>query len=234
MIEVLEDIKIILLDADNTIIDHKKCERQALLNVFNGIKEEYKEEYQDIFRPLDRTLWDNAAKNQSIVTKEEIPNYRFKVFFQKIQIDYNNYEKANQLFQEGLVNACDLEEGVEKNIKYLYHKGYDLYVITNGLVKLQKPRIVNSRIGKYISDIIVSEEVGVSKPNPEIFNVLLEKINRKPKEAVMIGDSLEKDMKGAKNAQIQTIWYNPVNQMNTSDIYPDFQIRNWDEIQDIL
>ena len=230
----MENIKAIIFDADDTLIDHKACEEQGLINVFKGLKQEYKEEYQNIFRPLDRNLWDSVAKGTNVVSKEEIPEYRFKKFFDEIDLKVTDYQKANILFQEGLANSTAVIQNAKEIVKYLSYKQYSLYIVTNGLVKLQKPRIINSEIAEYISDIIISEAVGVAKPNPEIFNILLNKINIKPEEAVMIGDSLEKDIKGAIDAGIYAIWYNPDNKSNCMNIQPDYQIENLLELKEIL
>ena len=230
----IDNIKAIFFDADDTIVDHKQCEKEALMYLFDKIGNEYKEEYQDIFRPLDRNLWDSVANNLNPVDKKDIPEYRFKVFFEQINLKYDDYKKANELFQCGLSSAVALIENAYDITKYLYNKGYKLYVVTNGLVKLQKPRITNSKIAKYISDIIISEEVNSSKPNPKIFNVLLNKINLKQNEVIMIGDSLEKDIKGAKNASIKSIWYNPKNNINNIKIKPYCQITNLIELKEIL
>lgn len=230
----MDNIKAIFFDADDTIINHKQCEREALLYLFDKIDENYKEEYQSIFRPLDRKLWDSAAHNLSPVSKKDIPEYRFEVFFKQINLKYNDYKKANELFQDGLTKTVALIENAYDIIEYLYYKNYQLYVVTNGLVKLQKPRIINSEISKYISDMIVSEEVNSSKPNPKIFNVLLQKIKLKSDEVIMIGDSLEKDIKGAQSANIKAIWYNPKHKKNNTDISPDYQITSLMELKEIL
>ena len=205
---MLENIKAIFFDADDTIVDHKECERQALEYLFNNIGEEYKDKYQEIFRPLDRELWDSVALNISIVPKEFIPEYRFKILFSKINIKYYNYKKANELFTYGLEHSVALIENAEEVIEDLYNKKYKIYVVTNGLIRLQKPRITNSKIRKYFSDIIVSEEVGIAKPDPKIFNTLIQRNNLKKDEIIMIGNSLIKDVQGAKNANIKSIWYN--------------------------
>lgn len=229
----IENIRAIFFDADGTIIDHKECERQALMYMFNEIGKNFKDEYQDIFRPLDRKLWDSVAHNTCSIKKEDIPEYRFKEFFRIIDLKFDDYKKANKLFQEGLASSVALIKNATNTLEYLYRK-YDLYVVTNGLVKLQKPRVTNSEISKYISDIIVSEEVGFYKPNPKIFNVLLNKINLNPNEVVMVGDSLEKDIKGAQNANIKAIWYNDQNKANYTDITPDYQITDLIELMNIL
>ena len=231
---MLENIKAIFFDADNTIVDHKECERQALEYLFKGIGVSYKQEYQEIFRPLDRDLWDGVALNKCSIPKELIPEYRFKVLFEKINIEYNDYKKANQLFQAGLEQSVALTEKADEVIEYLYNKNYKLYVATNGLIRLQKPRIINSTIADYFSDIIVSEEVGVAKPNPKIFDVLLQRSNLKPNEAIVVGDSLEKDIQGAKNANIKSVWYNPMQKDNNTVIVPDYEIKNLLELKNMF
>ena len=230
----LDNIKAVFFDADDTILDHKQSEKEALIYLFNKIGEEYKEEYQDIFRPLDIKLWNSVRNNSNTVPKEDIPEYRFKELFNQIGLSYSNYKKANELFQYGLSNSVALIENAYDIIKYLYDKNYKLCIVTNGLVKLQKPRINNSEIAKYISDIIVSEEVNSGKPNPEIFNILLNRINLKSNEVIMIGDSLEKDINGANNANIKAIWYNPKNNENHTEIIPYYQIANLIELKELL
>lgn len=230
----LSNIKAVFFDADDTIVDHKKCEKKALKYLFNNIQKEYKEQYQDIFRPLDRNLWNSIANNSNPVSKEEIPEYRFKEFFKRINLKYTDYKGANKFFQEGLANAVALTENAYDIIKYLYEKKYIICVVTNGLVKLQEPRITNSQISKYISEIIISEKVGANKPNPQIFNVLLNKLRLESSDVIMIGDSLEKDIQGAKNANIETIWYNPDKKVNNTKIIPNYQITDLLEIKEIL
>lgn len=230
----LNNIEAIFFDADDTILDHKKCEKKALEYLFSIIQKEYKEEYQDIFRPLDRNLWNSVADNSNPVPKEDIPEYRFEVFFKRIYLEYTDYKKANIFFQEGFANAVALTENAYDIIKYLYEKKYKICVVTNGLVKLQRPRITNSQISKYISEIIVSEEVGINKPNPQIFNVLLNKLSLKSSNVIMVGDSIEKDIQGAKNANIKTIWYNPNQKVNHTQIIPNYQITDLLELKQIL
>ena len=231
---LINNIKGIIFDADNTIVDHRDCERQALEFLFKKIGEKYNTEYQEVFRPLDRELWDNVALNRATISKELIPEYRFKLFFNKICIPYNDYKKANELFQYGLEHSVALIEKADEVIEYLYNKNYMLFVATNGLVRLQKPRIINSNISKYISDIIVSEEVGLAKPNPIIFKTLLQNNNINSSEAIMIGDSLEKDIQGAKNANMKSIWYNPKEKNNNTNIIPDYEIKSLLELKHLF
>ncbi|MCL2577285.1 MAG: YjjG family noncanonical pyrimidine nucleotidase [Defluviitaleaceae bacterium] len=225
----MNNLKAVFFDADDTLINHKECEKQALKYLFDNIGISYKNEYQNIFRPLDRMLWENET-----ILPKDIPTHRFKIFFEKINIDYKNFAKANDLFKKGLANAFALTENAEKIIKYLHNKGYSLYVVTNGLIELQRPRVTNSKIGKFISYVMVSEEVGAKKPNPLIFNILLQKINFNPNEVIMVGDSLKNDIQGAKNANIKSVWFNPERIKNETDIIPDYEITDLLQLTKIL
>ncbi len=231
---MLKNVKAVIFDADDTIINHKECEKQALQYLFDKIGKKYNNQYQDIFRPLDWQLWDDVTNKKNIVPVEKIPEYRFELFFKEINIEYDNYKKANELFKEGFSKTSALTLNAYEVVKYLYDKGYKIYVITNGIVELQKPRIMNSAIASYISNIIISEQVGVSKPDCKIFNILLKREKLKSDEVIMVGDSLEKDVKGAHNSNIKAIWYNPYNKNVNYDIIPDYQIKDLLDIKKLL
>jgi len=216
----------VFLDADGTLVNHEMCEKQALVHMFTNIGIAYKNMYQEIFRPLDYQLWDSAADGTCPVSGEEIPVYRFKCLFERIGVQYNDCERANELFKEGLANSTALIENAVELVTALCDMGLILCVVTNGLVQLQKPRVVNSEIGRFISHIIVSEEVGAHKPNPLIFNELLGRLGLDADNVIMLGDSLKNDVQGAKNAGIKSIWFNPGRIINETAISPDYEIHN--------
>jgi len=230
----LENIKAVFFDADNTLIDHKECEKQALMAVFQEIGIKYREEYREIFRPLDRKLWDSVAQGTNPVPRKEIPEYRFKVLFEQTGIEYQNYCRANELFKEGLAASSALMEHAEEIVRYLFEKNYGLYIVTNGKVSLQRPRVMNSKIAPYITDIIVSEEAGADKPDPKIFEILLNKAELRPEQVLMVGDSQDKDVLGAHNAGIRAVWFNPDGLKNDMEIMPEYEIKSLLEIKELL
>ena len=124
--------------------------------------------------------------------------------------------------------------GQMKYLNIYIQKKYKLFIITNGLLKLQKARILKNNIEHYFLDVIVSEEAGVSKPNPILFNQLLQRNNLNPNNVIMIGDSLEQDIKGAQNASIKSIWYNQNKIKNNTSIVPNYEISSLLEIKNIL
>jgi len=232
--KALSRLKAIIFDADDTLVDHKECERQALEFLFSRIGMPFKSEYQDVFRPLDESLWESVVFGTNKIAKEKIPTHRFQILFARLGINFTDYAKANEFFMEGLANSCALLDGAREVVAQLYNDGYKIAVATNGLVKLQKPRVMNTTIAKYVSEIVVSEEVDAPKPDPKIFQTILERLDIKPSEAIMIGDSLRKDVQGAQNAEIKGVWYNPEKEINKTTITPDFEIHSLHEIATLI
>jgi len=229
----MDNLKAIFFDADGTLVNHKECERQALAYVFDNIGVSCKSEYQDVFRHIEQTIWDTESYDGIHVPRENVFTYRFKVLFEKLSINYDDCTKANDFFKIGLADSAALNVNAVEVVEYLYSKGYLLCVVTNGLIKLQKPRVINSKIGEYITHIMVSEEVGAHKPNPLIFTSLLNRIQLNPDNVIMVGDSIKNDIQGAKNAGIKSVWYNPEHTKNRTDLLPDYEIASLLELKEM-
>lgn len=234
MLGKMRNLKAVFFDADGTLVDHEECERLALVHLFRYIGIDYRDEFQRVFRPLDAELWTSAARGECPVRREDIPTYRFKVLFERLGIKFGDFARANDLFKEGLAATASLTAGAEEAVAALHAMGLTLCVVTNGLISLQRPRVANSKIGKYISQIIVSEEVGAFKPNPLIFTTLLERLCLAPENVIMVGDSLQNDILGAKNAGIKSVWYNPGRVKNDTEITPDYEIHNLTQVLEII
>ena len=115
------------------------------------------------------------------------------------------------------------------------HKDFRLSIVTNGLKDVQDNRIRKSIIAKYFDDIVVSEEVMVSKPDPKIFEHALNNINHTDKSNVLIvGDSLTSDIQGGINFGIDTCWFNPNKIVNKTAIKPTYEISNLMDLKNIV
>ena len=230
-------IKAVFFDADDTLLDHYACERLALMHMFSNLGIAYQDSYQDVFRPLDNSLWNNtyvSADPSPPIPKEEIPVFRFAKLFELINIKYDDPARANVLFQEGFRQHSVLVDHAVEAVEYVHSKELPIYIVTNGIISLQNPRVMNSAVGKYISYVMVSEEAGVGKPNPKIFELLLKKIGLAPEDVIMIGDKLGLDVLGAKNAGIRSIWFNFSRKDNDTDILPDYEIHDLLDLKGIL
>jgi HAD superfamily hydrolase (TIGR01549 family) len=81
-------------------------------------------------------------------------------------------------------------------------------IVTNGPTEVQRAKLDLLGIGRLVDFVLVSEEFGVAKPDPEIFREALRLAGVRPEEAICVGDSVEFDMAGANAAGIPTVWVN--------------------------
>ena len=116
--------------------------------------------------------------------------------------------------------------GVFDILDYLQPK-YKLHIITNGFKEVQEGKLHNSKIGHYFDTITNSEEVGVKKPNPMVFNFAIASAGADLKQSVMIGDNYEADTLGALNAGLDAIHFN----FHKDDI--DENIKQVSNLQDL-
>ena len=90
-------------------------------------------------------------------------------------------------------------------MKYLAPK-YPLTIISNGFKEVQYYKFEHSGLAPYFTHTLISEEVGINKPQPGIFEIALQRNGIAADEAVMIGDSYSSDIAGAKAACIDQLW----------------------------
>ena len=138
------------------------------------------------------------------------------------------------MYVKFLSQGSFLYEDTKDLLDYL-SKNYKLGIITNGLADVQHKRIRESDVGHYFDDVIISDEIKIAKPNPEIFEYALKSLNHDDKSSVlMVGDSLSSDIKGGLNASIDTCWCNLSNKVNNTDIVPKYEINNLLDLKNIL
>ena len=95
---------------------------------------------------------------------------------------------------------------------------FKLGLVTNGPSRTQRSKIEQFRLTEYLDLLIVSEEVGVAKPDPAIFSIALDQLGVLPGEALFVGDSLEFDLCGAAAAGMPFIWMNPRGEILPPDL----------------
>jgi putative hydrolase of the HAD superfamily len=117
--------------------------------------------------------------------------------------------KDFQQIYEVALEKIALHPAIIQSIEYLADKGIKLGIITNGPTKHQLKKIKNLGVNRWINNrIVVSQEVGYSKPEIEIFQIAEKRFGFKPEETLYVGDNYENDIVGASSADWQSIWLN--------------------------
>ena len=235
--------KLVLIDLDDTLFDYPKTEKTAFRNTFeelgffvesklsNDKKEEIYEKIKDRYKDVNLQLWKDLEKGA--VDKDRLKVVRFEKIIEEFDLKYDPYEMS-ELYLKKLGEGIFPFEATEKLCEYLHSK-YKVGIVTNGIKEVQYSRIENSEIAKYIDKIIISDEVGVNKPDKRIFEYAMNYFEIMDKsEVIMIGDSLGADIKGGQNAGIDTCWVNLRNNVNDTGIVPKYEVRKLEELFEIL
>ena len=223
---------VILFDADETLFDFKKSEREAFKNSMIQFGFEYDENYHlKIYQEINTAIWKEFE--EGLITQAKLKIERFKRLSDKLEVNFDANEFAKS-YMENLADASFLFDGSSELLHDL-HKSFKLSIVTNGLTAVQDKRIRKSTVAKYFDTVVISEEILISKPNPEIFEYTLESIGYNDKNKVlMVGDSLTSDIKGGINFGIDTCWYNPKKVENKTSIKPTYEVSNFDELKELL
>ena len=198
----------IFFDLDHTLWDFETNSDIAFDTIFkkHNVKVDL-EKFLNYYRGINQKYW--KLYRDEKVTKEELRVGRLKDTFKIIKFEATNNLIDNLAvdYIEYLPNNNQLFEGTFELLDYL-KPNYQMHIITNGFSEVQSKKIVNSGLNSYFKQIITSEDAGVKKPNPHIFNYALNKANAKPNESIMIGDNWEADIMGAKNVGLDVIFCN--------------------------
>ena len=218
--------KYILFDVDDTLLDFQKAEEQAFIKLLGNYNIEFNQKYYQIYKNENKRLWKEFELGN--IEKKEIFDNRMIPLFNQLNIN-DDPVKASYTFLEYLSEGAYLIGDTYKVLEKLSKK-YKLYVITNGVAKVQYPRIAKVGIDKFFTNVFVSEEIGYQKPKKEFFDYVANNIEGFNKEeAIVIGDSLSSDIKGAIEYGIDTCWFNP--NKNECELNITYSITSIDEIK---
>jgi putative hydrolase of the HAD superfamily len=146
---------------------------------------------------------------------------------------------AQERYQVNRFEDLSLYPGARQLLAALRSR-YRLGLITNGPAFTQRPKIARFGLAELMDVILISEEVGVAKPDPAIFRMALAQLGVAPERAVFVGDSPDHDLRGACAAGLHAIWMNPrrlaappdlppllATIASLADLAPIFNVTSW-------
>ncbi len=224
--------KVLLFDADNTLFDFNKSERHAFIKTMEDYGYEFQEEiHMKSYHEINTAIWKEFELGE--ITQKKLKVERFRRYRDALGLEFEPEDFAVK-YMHHLSCASFLYPESEELLKEL-SKNYRMAIITNGLTDVQSKRIKKSAVSHYFEEIVISEEIEISKPDPEIFTYTLGRLGHDHlKSVLMIGDSLTSDIKGGINFGVDTCWYNPSKKENRSDIKPTYEVDGLMEILKLL
>ncbi|MBK4743859.1 HAD family hydrolase [Bacillus cereus] len=215
--------KAMLFDLDDTLIDRDK----AVDNLFLLVLEKCYEDVSDTVKNnMLQKFKEYDKREYGISDKTIVLESLFDEFAPIYRLPHNYIQ---DFWNENLPKCFSIDQ---KTIHFLNQikKHFKVGIITNGSTHRQKAKIINTNLNNYFDTIIISEEVGLSKPDKRIFELALNKLNVQSEDVLFIGDDLEKDIAGPQNANIKGVWFNPQKIKNTTKIQPYAEINTLDSL----
>jgi YjjG family noncanonical pyrimidine nucleotidase len=221
----------LLFDADGTLFDYDRAEAAALARTFKQMGTTFEPGYATVYRRINAAIWLDFERGR--ISQRRLRTRRFALLFDALSLEMSP-DAFSARYLENLAQRTDLIDGAGEVVRAL-HDRVGLMLITNGLQDVQRPRFARSVIGPYFSDVVISEEVGASKPHREIFDVAFRKMGQPSRAVVLIvGDSLTSDIRGGHDYGIDTCWFNPKAQPPDPGIPARYEIRDLRELLDLV
>ncbi|MDH6309911.1 YjjG family noncanonical pyrimidine nucleotidase [Dysgonomonas sp. PFB1-18] len=225
----------ILLDLDDTLIDTVENTRLTLIEIYDdyGLGNYFPsfDDFYAVYKANVTQLWTLYSSGK--ISKKTLQYERFVAPLTPVEsISTEQALAMNDDFIARIMLKKTLIDGAKEFLDYLYPK-YKIHILSNGFTEMQFKKITSAGLDGYFDKVILSDKVGVNKPHPDIFSFALNETGKTNKEVIMIGDNLHTDISGARNSNIDQIWFNPQNQ-HSSEFTPTYTITRLAEIENIL
>lgn len=189
-------IKALVIDFDDTLSNRKQSAYNFYKDLILEVKKDLKDyELEGILQ--DCMNWDMGGHYSKLFVKDNLEK--------KYNITLP-YEDFNKYFGSNFGKYTVLYNGVIDTLKELKKQGYLLITLTNGDYPTQNSKLETTKIKSYFDYVFISGEVGISKPDPRIYEYVCKQANIKPEETLFIGDTYSTDIVGAYRANMTPVW----------------------------
>jgi putative hydrolase of the HAD superfamily len=201
-------IKNIFFDLDHTLWDFDKNSEITFDTI---LKDSFPtidvKQFMSVYAPINQACWKLYQNEQ--ISHQELKHNRFRQTFDALGYVVTDDEiiSISTTYLDLLPTNNALFEGAIEILEYL-KPTYKLHIITNGFAEIQDKKLNVSGLQPYFETITNSENAGVKKPNPKIYEYALTIAKADKKTSVMIGDCIDADVFGAINFGIDALFFN--------------------------
>jgi HAD superfamily hydrolase (TIGR01549 family) len=204
-------LRAVLFDLDDTLFDHRICARTALTTLHEAYDALRTRPFEEVARLHAGFLEELHVR----VTSGELPleqarRERFRRLFMAMGVtpSEDDVAEAAETYRGGYMKIRRAIAGAAELLAAVKERS-QVGIVSNNLLEEQQGKLRQCGLDRFVDELVVSEETRVSKPDPRIFQVALDRLGRRANEAVMVGDSWAADVIGARAAGIRAIWFNP-------------------------
>jgi putative hydrolase of the HAD superfamily len=227
--------KHLFFDLDRTLWDFDTNSYEALEEMFSEFDLQQKgvqafQNFHDRYKEINIGLWDEYRRGA--IDRAFLSLHRFLNTLREFKIDDAELaEKMSQRYVDLVALKTKLFPDAIAVLTYLSNR-YQLHVITNGFADVQYRKLENGGMRQFFNKVITSEEAGVHKPAPGIFEYAFRVTGANPGESLMIGDDPEVDMEGAARSGMDQLFVNHDHMLVRTHF--TYEVKCLREIMDIL
>ncbi|MFA6713637.1 MAG: YjjG family noncanonical pyrimidine nucleotidase [Bacteroidales bacterium] len=207
---IVDNYKYFLFDLDRTVWDFDKISEASMYSVLgkNNLLIEDKKDFFKKYEVINNQLWHQYE--EGIITKETL---RVQRFYQTFKTHYGIDDiRFSEQFGSDYLNQIGygktLMPGALNVLQLLSERRCKMAIVSNGFKEVQYRKLKSSGVEQYFNSIIISDEVGVNKPNPKIFEIAMQSLGGNKRETLMVGDDFINDIEGAQIYGIDQFYYN--------------------------
>lgn len=220
----------IYFDLDNTLLDHSRAEKNAHIaihSLFEELQQVEADLWHDTYKAINTRLWMEYQKGET--DRRTLQRTRFRESMESLGITPRRSEEIGRRYMEVYREYWSWIEGAEEALEQVAER-YPVGFITNGFMETQQKKIEFLNLNRFSNIFIISEELGVMKPHPKVFDVATEKAATSRNRIVYVGDSYSSDIVGGKNAGWSTAWYTAFTTTVSSGEEADFSFDHFPDL----
>ena len=199
----------VLFDLDDTLFDHRESARAALraVHAAHAATADFADFERHHTHYLEEMHLEVLAGR---VDLDEARRERFRRVFRALGVSLaeSQADVVASAYRSGYLTARRPLDGAADLLVALKPHAR-IGIVTNNLLDEQQDKLAFCGLAPYVDELVASEDVGVSKPDPRIFQIALDRLGASAADAVMVGDSWANDVAGAHALGIRAIWFNP-------------------------
>jgi len=183
-------VPLLLLDLDNTLLDRARAFRTWAAQLLARLE-----------APADDLEWLISIDADGLASRWDVA----EAVRQRYRLRVRSVDLVEDL-RDGVVTNSRLDPLVACALRIAREAGWVPIVVSNGETHQQEAKIRMTGLDRYLADWVISEEAGVSKPNPRIFGIAAQRARMRLSGAWVIGDGPETDIGGAAAIGAPSVW----------------------------
>jgi len=227
-------LQYIYFDLDNTLLDHNKAEKrshEAIFSKFPVLNSITIGQWLETYRIVNHNLWVKYQDGE--IDRHELQYSRFHDSMIELDLPVGQSDEIGITYMQSYRDFWEWVDQAEETLELVSRK-FGVGIITNGFKETQHKKFEKLSMHRYTSEMIISEELGVLKPHPKVFEYATEIAGVPEGEILYVGDSYSSDIVGGHNAGWKTAWYTGVTGKEEAEITPDLEFDDFSVLREYL